>query len=506
MLRKKKHFEVEVSDHLLSKKKKKLDPSSEVLGLLKGKDDEETQLESKVFGGENVVLDSLTDRRHDGSHQEGSLRHVGGEGILDAEKPKPVWEDEDDEEEDEGKEQRDDADTLTKQNLTRSKGKQLRQSKFERALGSKPSWAKLKSERVGTADDSDQSEDSSDDEDFIPLHRRTGSYLTTSVALPPKQLDYRTCTDVNIAKRTKKKVTALEFHKSAQVVLVAGHDQTLNLFQVDGEHNPKIQSIFLENFPIFSAHFSADGNEVIMSGEFRWFYSFDMMTGKVNKISKISGISERSLPLFRVSPDGKLLAFRGKYGNIYLLSAKSKEYIATLKMNGRVMDMTFSSNGSRLLSFGDEGNVYIWDVKSTRCVHKFVDDGCLMGTSISVSDNGQFVATGSDSGIVNIYDEDCFHKTNPTPTRIIKNLTTCVTSTKFAPSSEILGVASWHECNAIKMIHLPSCEAFNNFGDNRHQFIRCPTALDFSPNSGYLSVGSSSGRAILFRLNHYDSY
>lgn len=59
--------------------------------------------------------------------------------------------------------------------------------------------------------------------------------------------------------------------------------------------------------------------------------------------------------------------------------------------------MIWSHQVAQLLSFhcfSDEGNVYIWDVKSRRCVHKFVDDGCLMGTSVSVSDNGQFVATG----------------------------------------------------------------------------------------------------------------
>lgn len=66
----------------------------------------------------------------------------------------------------------------------------------------------------------------------------------------------------------------------------------MDLFlQVDGKQNAKIQSIFLENFPIFSAHFSTDGNEVIMSSEFKWFYSFDMMTGKVIRIPQIKGES-----------------------------------------------------------------------------------------------------------------------------------------------------------------------------------------------------------------------
>ena len=36
----------------------------------------------------------------------------------------------------------------------------------------------------------------------------------------------------------------------------------LSWLQVDGDKNPKIQSIFLEKFPITKAHFSTDGREV----------------------------------------------------------------------------------------------------------------------------------------------------------------------------------------------------------------------------------------------------
>lgn len=37
------------------------------------------------------------------------------------------------------------------------------------------------------------------------------------------------------------------------------------------------------------------------------------------------------------------------------------------------------------------------------CVHKFVDDGCVLGTSIAVSPTQQYLACGSSSGVVNVY-------------------------------------------------------------------------------------------------------
>lgn len=56
-----------------------------------------------------------------------------------------------------------------------------------------------------------------------------------------------------------------------------------------------------------------------------------------------------------MSPDGKLIASCGKFGEIYLFTAKSKEWITTLNMNGAAHDITFTSDGKKMYSFG--GNV-----------------------------------------------------------------------------------------------------------------------------------------------------
>lgn len=42
----------------------------------------------------------------------------------------------------------------------------------------------------------------------------------------------------------------------------------------------------------------------------------------------------------------------------------------------------------------DEGEVYVWDMRSSRCMNRFQDDGCVKGTSIAASPNGQYLACG----------------------------------------------------------------------------------------------------------------
>jgi len=63
------------------------------------------------------------------------------------------------------------------------------------------------------------------------------------------------------------------------------------VFQVDGRQNPKIQSIYLQKFPIFKAHFSADGREVIMSSKYHSFQCYDMVEGKIVKVPHVKGES-----------------------------------------------------------------------------------------------------------------------------------------------------------------------------------------------------------------------
>jgi len=42
----------------------------------------------------------------------------------------------------------------------------------------------------------------------------------------------------------------------------------------------------------------------------------------------------------------------------------------------------------------EEGEVFIWDVRSRKCLHKFEDEGSLEGKCIALSRNNQYVACG----------------------------------------------------------------------------------------------------------------
>ncbi|KAK3100299.1 hypothetical protein FSP39_017837 [Pinctada imbricata] len=358
-------------------------------------------------------------------------------------------------------------------------------------MSSTPNWAKLPSERKPESDE---------DSDVDDLMQKTGNYIITSSSLPKGILNFKQCKDANKESTAQGKLTSVEFHPSSQVILTAGFNQTLSLFQVDGKNNPKIQSVFIENFPIHTAHFSANGEEVVMGSKHKSFYYFDMMAGKMINVPWIKGIEETNMKRFKVSPDGRFLVFLGRYGAMHLISAQSKEWIDTLRMNGNVQAVAFSRDGSKMYSHGDDGEVFVWDMNTRQCIHHFYDEGCIQGTAIAASPNNQYLACGSYSGVVNIYDTDtCMKSRSPKPLKAVMNLTTTCSDAIFNSTTEILAISSDYAERAVKLVHMPTMTVFSNFPDKVDENLRIPKCMDFSLNSGYFSIATHKGHALLYR-------
>lgn len=206
---------------------------------------------------------------------------------------------------------------------------------------------------------------------------------------------------------------------------------------------------------------------------------------------------------FDLSPDGKTMAIHGRMGEIFLLHTKTKEWITTLKQEHRVQDITFSPDSNQMFVNGADNLVNIFDLRTNRIMHQFVDDGCIKGRTVTMSPNGRMLATGSAEGIVNIYNtEDVLKAKYPQPIKVISNLTTGINATRFNATSEILGICSRNTMDGVKLVHFPSGTVFANFPVNTRT-IGNPTCLNFSPGGRYMAVGTISYRVPLFELKHY---
>ncbi|KQK05209.1 U3 small nucleolar RNA-associated protein 18 homolog [Brachypodium distachyon] len=350
------------------------------------------------------------------------------------------------------------------------------------------------------------SDDESDDEGGVDNILRNNDELVVkgTAKLLPGMLDFSSLVDANSQEPSRGIITSVQFHRNGQLMLVASLDKCLKFFQIDGKRNPKIQSIYIEDCPIRKASFLPDGSEVILSGRRKFFYSFDLVKAAVSKIGPLTGRDEKSLETFEISPDSRTIAFVGNEGYILLLSSKTKQLIGTLKMNGNVRSLAFADGGNELLSSGGDGHVYHWDLRTRKCIHKATDEGSLAGLSLCTSQDSSYFATGSSSGIVNVYKRDEFLGGKRKPLKTIENLTTEMGQMKFNHDAQILAISSGKEKNGMRLVHVPSFTVYQNWPGPRSS-LRYPSCLDFSPGSGFLSVGQSNGKVLLYKLHHYQN-
>ncbi|XP_072259469.1 U3 small nucleolar RNA-associated protein 18 homolog isoform X2 [Pyxicephalus adspersus] len=482
------------------------------LKILKEKSEIEQCLEDLVFGGEDEFVERLMGnaKTRDDTIEDGLESDSDDEHPKKTEK-KPAWVDDDDEA-DESVEmthryRKDIMKSKLEKKLSKDQLQKRLQEEFQKAMGGVPSWASTDKKRVSKEDDDDDDDSEADEED--DLLRKTGNLLVKSTSLQKGILEMKKCLNANHERRSSGPLTTVQFHPSAQVVMTAGFDRSVSLFQVDGKINPKIQSIHLEKFSVYKARFSADGEQVIATGlRQKMFYVYDMMGGSIIPVPRIRGLEEKCIQEFDVSSNGEYLLLNGSSGFVHLLSMKTKELIGSMKINGKAMKAAFTADCSKIFSSSSDGEVYIWDVKSRRCLNRFQDDGSLCGTSLALSKDGRFVSCGSSTGVVNVYKyEDCLQNKNPKPLKSIMNLVTTASSQVFNPQTEILAVASHTMDEAVKLVHIPSFTVFSNFPiQSKRKFIHMARAMDFSPHSGYFSIANNKGEALLYRLKHYSDF
>ncbi|OZJ02886.1 hypothetical protein BZG36_03805 [Bifiguratus adelaidae] len=377
-------------------------------------------------------------------------------------------------------------------------------------LNPTPKWAtlpsQLKKRKVTRYSDADS--DYSDEEPIVDtddMLLSTESILQDRkqvLALPSDRLDVTRVKNANQSSVHQSVVTSVSWHPSGNVLMTSGLDKTMKLFQIDGRVNPKIQSVLYKDMPIHKSCFHPTGSAVISTGRRKYYYIFDVESGRVQKCSGIRGRdTDKSLENFSVSPCGRYMAFLGRDGYIVLVSYETRQWIANLKMNGSVRSVDWSEDGEKLYSVGGDAEVYEWDIGTRACVARWPDFGGFKPTAIARGKGGHdYAAIGSRSGIVNLYSSPT--SDTPKPTKVIMNLTTSIHDLTFNHDSSILALASRAKKDQLRLLHVPSRSVFSNWPTQGTplSFVNC---LAFSPYSGYLSIGNDKGKVLLYRLNHY---
>ncbi|OCL01251.1 WD40 repeat-like protein [Glonium stellatum] len=317
--------------------------------------------------------------------------------------------------------------------------------------------------------------------------------------LQPEVLDIQRMKDIGGTQPSA--ITSLSFHPNLPLLLSSGPSSTLYLHHIyphPPHPNPLVTSLHIKHTPLTTTAFhpSPSDSRIFLSARRRYFHIWNLTTGSIEKVTRVYGHQheQRSMEDFSLSPSGKFVALKGSArkggGVINILDAYTLQWVAQARIESRggIADFVWWGDGKGITIAGKNGEVTEWSIDEQRTVARWMDEGAVGTTVIALGGRSgrdgwiggdRWVALGSSSGIVNIYDRRAWSAnltkadaeddgnsgvpTHPSPVRALDHLTTPTSHLVFSPDGQLLVMASRWKRDAMRLVHLPSCTVYRNW-------------------------------------------
>lgn len=442
--------------------------------------------------------------------------------------------------------------------------KRLRRQ-YER-LHPPPEWAvyaksrqlKRRKRKSSFSDDSTTAEDAASDEDIYEeirstqplaaLLRQAGTLTVTDPG--QKASKHRKLRqDVIDIQRTKdlpgsqpSSVDSLSFHPHYPLLLSSGPAATVYLHHISPHPpnpNPLLTSLHLKKTPLSSTCFyqiplvegtdideaTKDRTTILLTSRRRYFHTWTLSDGTISKTSNTrtlipnSVTSQRTMEDLTPSPCGRYLALvsSSRKGGSYIsiLSSTSYQCQTSVRVDsiGGVASLAFWSSGDGLCIAGKNGEVTEFSIVEQLVLARWMDEGAVGTTVMKLGGHSgshqlgdsRWVAIGSSSGIVNIYDrlswtvENLSANPRPKPTKVFDQLITPISHITFSDDGQMLVIGSRWKRDALRLIHLPSCTIYRNWPTSSTPLGRI-SSVAVSPGGEYLAIGNEKGKVKLWEI------
>ncbi|XP_050325503.1 U3 small nucleolar RNA-associated protein 18 homolog [Bactrocera neohumeralis] len=456
---------------------------------------QELPMEKVIFGDREGLLENLAVAVGESKKIIDEKEAGGGseeDDLKDSRKRKPAWTDADDTDITLGEVKRPTRFSGPHNHLRQDKSyKEYLTARYVRTVP-QPKWAELDNKKV--------SEDAEDE----ALLQTVGFVAKPDTnTLRQTHIEFKRLKDLNRATYAEGSISSIQFIPKSTATLVTGTSGIATIYSIDGVKNEKLHNIRFDKFPIMCARLKPCGTKAIFGSTKRIYYVYDLLSAQEMRYKLPEEVT--TLRNFRISPCGRYMAVAGRFGNMHLFDAFSQELIHTFKQNDDVASMCFTADSKNIVCSSLSSKINIFSLTMQRLAHSFIDDGCLKGSAMDLSLDQRLLATGSMEGVVNVYD---FQKlqlsTTPKPEKTFLNLRTGISDVKFNHTAEILAMSSVEVESAVKLAHFPSATVFANFP--RKDDMGKIRVVEFSPNSAYLALGSTTKKVSLMRLKHYKYY
>jgi len=419
---------------------------------------------------------------------------------------------------------------------------------YKQTIGVDDDWTKPPTQSDDEEDDEEQQDKEAEDDDISNDKKQTQkknkleifqrSVRMTAIKdgqIENNEIKISELGAINSKHKHNSVITVCEFDIEGKLLMTAGLDKTVCLYSMEGTKNELLKRIFIKDLPIRCARFigsssSGDDSEIIMTGRRYFLYSFNLMSFQLNRISKLVGRDERSWECFEVSPNGVHIVFVGLRGSLVVVSKHTKKPMKTISISQQIVSIKFNVDGDYLYVLTQNAAVYVFDMKTFRCVDKMVFDGIVKATCFDLFARLNLIAIGCSSGVVAVYHcvlkenamkkmvggsllmdgDDVVKKTKEDEAKSggavealynVENLVTCIHGVEFNHDGQLLVLWSKTKKQAIRLVHVQSGKVYANWPRDRG--LSFVYKAKFSPHSGYLAVGNDIGQVKMMRLHFY---
>lgn len=95
------------------------------------------------------------------------------------------------------------------------------------------------------------------------------------------------------------------------------------------------------------------------------------------------------------APAGDILAVAGRRGYVHIVDWRrgGGQVVGNVKMNCGVKDLWWTTE-QQLMTLGEDSEVYLWDVRSSRCLRRWKENGGFGSVIMRGSSNDRYLAIG----------------------------------------------------------------------------------------------------------------
>lgn len=190
---------------------------------------------------------------------------------------------------------------------------------------------------------------------------------------------------------------------------------------------------------------------------------------------------------FKLSPCGRYMGLVGTAkkggGLINVLDASTAQWVRQVRVDGQggVADFAWWRDGNGMCVASKNGEVSEYDLRERRVIARWHDAGAVGTTVVALGGStdrpqlggDRWIAIGSSSGIVNIYDRRPWAvalaeaertgktrsdaiPTRPSPVRALDQLTTAIGHLEFSKDGQFMVMASRWKRDALRLGKLPA--------------------------------------------------